>query len=294
MRLGVTVFLTDLDIGPADLARAVESRGFDSLYLPEHTHLPVRADTPPGLVEGVTLENYRRSLDPMVALAQAAAVTTALSLGTGITLVAQHDPICLAKQIATLDHVSGGRFTLGVGFGWNKAEAEDHGLDFSQRRAVVRDHLGCMQALWSQDQAEFHGPFTNLQPTWAWPKTVQQPRVRTLVGGGATDAVFSTIVDCADGWMPVGGSGLAESIPKLRQLAEEAGRDPDTLHIVPFGTIPTVAKLEYFATIGIDEVIIRVPSGPASTMEGALDELVPLLAVAPEANSPRTNLRSTT
>ena len=157
MRLGITAFLTDRDMAPADLARAVEERGFHSLYLPEHTHLPVRADTPPALVEGVHLEDYRRSLDPFVALATAAAVTERILLGTGVVLAAQHDPIVLAKQIATLDHLSGGRVVFGMGFGWNRAEAADHGVAFAERREVAREHVLCMQALWSQEQAEFHG-----------------------------------------------------------------------------------------------------------------------------------------
>src|ERR1700688_3403492 len=140
MRLGITAFLTDLAMPAADLALAAEERGFTSMYLPEHTHLPVRADTPPALVEGVRVEDYKRSLDPFVALATMASVTTTLRLGTGVVLVAQHDPIVLAKQVATLDHVSGGRVVLGIGLGWNRPEAADHGIDFSQRREVAREH----------------------------------------------------------------------------------------------------------------------------------------------------------
>ena len=135
MQLGITAFLTDRDMAPAALARAVEERGFDSLYFPEHTHLPVRADVPPTLVEGVRLDDYQRGLCPLVALSTAVPVTERIRLGTGILLVAQHDPLALAKQIATLDHLSGGRFTLGLGFGWNRAEAEDHGIDFGRRHA---------------------------------------------------------------------------------------------------------------------------------------------------------------
>ncbi|HEY4947028.1 MAG TPA: TIGR03619 family F420-dependent LLM class oxidoreductase, partial [Acidimicrobiales bacterium] len=157
MRLGITAFLTDLAMGPADLARAAEDRGFHSLYLPEHTHLPVRAATPPALVEGVHRDDYRRSLDPLVALATAASVTGRIKLGTGVVLVAQHDPIVLAKQIATLDHLSGGRVVLGIGFGWNRAEAADHGVEFRMRREVAREHVLCMQALWAEEQAAFHG-----------------------------------------------------------------------------------------------------------------------------------------
>src|SRR3984957_17252684 len=251
MRLGVTAFLTDRDMAPAALAGAAEERGFDSLYLPEHTHPPLRADVPPALVEGVRLEDYRRGLCPLVALSTAVATTERITLGTGILLAAQHDPIVLAKQVATLDHLSGGRFTLGIGFGWNRAEAEDHGGDFARRHAIVREHLAAVEAIWSHDQAEYHGEFVDFDPTWSWPKPVQQPRVRTLVGGGANDAVLRAVVESADGWIPIGGSGLATALPRLHALAAEAGRDPDELSVVPFGTIADQGKLEHYAGLGI-------------------------------------------
>ena len=271
MRLGITAFLTDRDMAPADLARAAEARGFYSLYVPEHTHLPVRDDVPPALVEGVRLDDYRRSLDPFVALATAASVTERILLGTGVVLAAQHDPIVLAKQIATLDHLSGGRVVFGTGFGWNRAEAADHGVDFGLRREVAREHILCIQALWSQEQAEFHGRYVSLDPCWSWPKPVQQPRVRTLVGGGATPTVFAAIAEYADGWMPIGGSGLADALPELRRAVEARDRDPDGIRVVPFGTVPTEAKLAHFERLGIDEVVLRVPSGDADQMLATLD-----------------------
>ena len=271
MQLGITAFLTDRDMTPADLARAAEERGFHSLYVPEHTHLPVRDDAPPALVAGVHLDDYRRSLDPFVALATAASVTGRIRLGTGVVLAAQHDPIVLAKQIATLDHLSGGRVVFGTGFGWNRAEAADHGVDFGLRREVAREHVLCMQALWSQEQAEFHGEFVSLDACWSWPKPVQQPRVPTLVGGGATPRVFAAIAEYADGWMPIGGSGLGDAIPALRRAVEEQGRDPDRIRVVPFGTVPTAEKLAHFERLGIDEVVLRVPSGPADQMLATLD-----------------------
>jgi len=286
VRLGVTAALTDRDVMPAALAVAAEELGFDSLYLPEHTHLPVREDTPPSLVEGVRLDDYKRCLDPLVALATAAASTTRLRLGTGILLVAQHDPIVLAKQVATLDHISGGRLTLGVGFGWNRAEAEDHGVDFARRHAVAREHLAAMEAIWSADQAEYHGEFVDFDPTWSWPKPRQQPRVRTLVGGGATDAVLGAVVDCADGWIPIGGSGLARAIPRLHALGESAGRDPATLRVVPFGTIADEGKLEHFAGLGITEVVLRIRAGNEPSVRAELESLAPLVAFAATLGSP--------
>jgi len=280
VRLGITASLTDRDMAPAELARTVEDLGFDSLYLPEHTHLPVRADVPPALVQGVRLDDYKRGLCPLVGLSTALATTTRLGLGTGILLAAQHDPIVLAKQVATLDHLSGGRFTLGIGFGWNRAEAEDHGVDWSRRHARVRENLLCMQALWSNDQAEFHGALVDLPPTWSWPKPVQQPRVRTLIGGGDTDTVLGAVADYADGWMPIGGRGLAEALPRLHRAAESAGRDPATLSVVPFGTLGTEGKLEHYASLGIDEVVLRIHAGDASAMSAELESLTPLLELA--------------
>jgi probable F420-dependent oxidoreductase len=286
VRLGITAALTDVDLSPAVLAAAVEELGFDSLYLPEHTHLPVEEDTPPALVGGVRLNDYKRCLDPLVALATAAAVTTRIGLGTGILLAAQHEPILLAKQVATLDHLSGGRVTLGVGFGWNRTEAEDHSVAWDRRHDVVREHLAAMEAIWSADQAEYHGEFVDFGPTWSWPKPVQQPRVRTLVGGGANDAVLTAVVESADGWIPIGGSGLTTALPRLHALAVEAGRDPATLDVVPFGTIADEGKLEHYAGLGITEVVLRVRAGDERAVRAELESLAPLVPFAATLESP--------
>ena len=279
MRLGLTSFLTDAAMAPADVARAAEERGFASLYLPEHTHLPVRADTPPGLVEGVSADDYKASLDPFVALATAASVTTDLRLGTGIVLAAQHDPIVLAKQVATLDLLSGGRVELGIGYGWNREEAADHGLDFARRREVAREHVLCMRALWQDDPAEFHGAFVDLPPCWSRPKPVQAP-LPVLIGGGAGPKTFAAIAELADGWLPIGASGLTEALPRLHAAFEEAGRDPAEARVLPFGTIPTEAKIAHLADLGIDEVILRLPAGPADAMARDLDALAAFVPFA--------------
>ena len=189
MRIAVTIFLTDETITPTRLARELEDRGFAGLYLPEHTHIPVERTTPYP-AGGDLPPEYGRTLDPFVALGQAAAVTERLGLGTGITLVAQHDPIALAKQIATLDHLSGGRFTLGLGFGWNVEEAADHGVRWSSRRELVRDRMALMRALWSEQPVAFQGEFGGVRASHAYPKPVRKPRgpvvgPRTLVGGAA-------------------------------------------------------------------------------------------------------------
>jgi probable F420-dependent oxidoreductase len=271
VRVGVTVFLTDRTIDPASLARAAEERGFASLFFPEHTHIPVREAEPPALVEGVSPDDYRRSLDPLVALAVAASVTRTIRLGTGVTLVAQHDPIVLAKQLATLDHISGGRVVLGVGYGWNRSEAADHGVDPETPRGVAREKLACMQALWRMDEASYAGRYVTLGPSFAWPKPVQQPRIRTLFGGAPSAALFATIAELADGWLPIGGAGVAAALPDLRAAAEKAGRNPASITVVPFGTVPSDAKLAYFEQAGIEEVVLRVPAAGADEVERVLD-----------------------
>ncbi len=277
MRIGITAFLTETSMAPHALAAAAEERGYDSLYLPEHTHMPVALATPPSLVEGVDIGEYRHSLDPFVALAAAAAVTDCILLGTGVCLVAQHDPIVLAKQVATLDQLANGRVVLGIGFGWNPLEAADHGVDFARRREVAREKMLCMQALWQHDEAEFHGQYVELPLTYSWPKPVQRPRVRVLVGAAPGPALCRAVAEYADGWMPIGGRGVGAARADLRAALSEVGRDPDSLHMVPFGTIPDAGKLAHYAEVGCTEVVLRVPSGPASAMLRTLDDYMRFL-----------------
>jgi probable F420-dependent oxidoreductase len=270
LKIGITAFLSDRTIGPAQWAQEVEQRGFYSLYLPEHTHLPVSAQTPPSLVGGVSLDDYPRSLDPFVALGAAAAVTSEIVLGTGVSLVAQHDAIVLAKQIATLDHISGGRVVLGMGFGWNKVEAADHGVSFEDRRAVAREKVLCMKELWSKEEARLDGTFVKLPPSLAWPKPVSG-RVPILIGGAANKANFEAIADYGDGWMPIGGAGISKALTQLKLLFESKGRDPAELRVVPFGTIPDPQKLEHLADAGCTEVVLRVPAEETSRMLETID-----------------------
>ena len=271
MRLGVTMFPTDRAMNIVDLARAVEARGFSSLYVPEHTHIPTSRATPAPTGDAELPEQYRRTLDPFVALTAAATATERLRVGTGICLVAQRDPVVTAKEVATLDFLSGGRFTFGIGFGWNVEEMADHGVDYPERRAVVREKVLAMQRLWTEDEAEFAGDHVRLSPSWSWPKPVQQPYPPVLIGGGAGPKLFDHIVEYADGWIPIGGRGLGEALPELRKTAEAAGRDPDELRIVPFGTLPSPGKLEHYASLGIDEVVLQLPSAPADKVMGVLD-----------------------
>ncbi len=258
------------------LAREVETRGFDSLYLPEHTHIPVSRHTPPPTGEDELAEEYKRTLDPFVALGAAAAVTERITLGTGIALPAQREPIVTAKAVATLDLLSGGRTVLGVGFGWNEDELANHGVAMSDRRAVSREHVLAMQALWRDDVAGFSGEHVTIEPSWSWPKPVSGS-VPVLIGGGPGPKLFAHIAEYAQGWIPIGGAGLARAIPELQRVVAEAGRDPSTLKIVPFGSIPDPGKLEHFATIGVTECVFRVPSAGADVVVPILDRWAELI-----------------
>ncbi len=263
MRIAVTIFLTDETIGPVPLAQELEQRGFAGLYLPEHTHIPVPRRTPAPMGEPLPRE-YGRTLDPFTALGAAAAVTRRLGLGTGITLVAQHDPIVLAKQIATLDHLSDGRFTFGVGFGWNAEEAADHGVPWRRRRDLVREKVAAMRALWASEPTGYAGEFVTVQASEAYPK----PRVpvRTLVGGSAGPRLFAHIAEYADGWLPVGGGGLGQAVPVLRRAWAEAGRTGEPV-VVPYGVRPNPGKLAHFRDLGIEEVVLQLPSaGPQEVL----------------------------
>lgn len=269
------MFATDVSMDVVDLAVEAEQRGFDSIWIPEHTHIPTSRITPPPTGEANLAEEYRRSVDPLVALAAAAARTTTIHLGTGVMLPAQRDPIVTAKAIATLQNLSGGRFEMGIGFGWNRDEIEAHGIAFGQRRAVARDHMLAMRSLWRDEVAAYEGTHFTLEPSWSWPKP--EVPVPVLVGGGDGPKLMEQLVEYAHGWIPIGGSGLAEAIPRYHRALEEAGRDPATARIVPFGSHPSEAKLEYFASLGVTECVFRLPSAPAGKVMPRLEEQTRLL-----------------
>lgn len=271
MRIGVTMFTTDLAMDPVELARAAEERGFHSLYVPEHTHIPTARTTPAPTGDDELADEYRRTLDPFVALAAAGAVTGRLRLGTGICLPAERDAIVTAKEVATLDHLTGGRFVFGVGFGWNAEEMADHGVDFAKRRDVTREKVLAMKELWTREKAAYAGEHVSFEASWSWPKPVQRPHPPIVIGGAGGPKLFDAIAEYGDGWIPIGGSGLTESIPKLRKVVAEAGRDPDDLHIIPFGTIPDAGKLGHYRDLGVTEVVLRLPSAPADEVLTVLD-----------------------
>ncbi|MEV0590847.1 LLM class F420-dependent oxidoreductase [Nonomuraea cavernae] len=269
MRIGVTMFTTDLAMPISDLARAAEDRGFVSLYVPEHTHIPISRRTPPPAGQAELPEEYKRTLDPLVALSFAAAVTERLLVGTGILLVAQRDPIVTAKAIATLDRLSGGRAVVGIGFGWNVEEIENHGVPYGSRRAVTRDHMLAMRALWRDEVASFDG----FEASWSWPKPISAPPV--YVGGAAGPKLFAHVAEYADGWMPIGGKGIKAALPALREACEKAGRP--MAKVIPFGTLLTREKLDYYAGLGVEEVVAALPSASSGEVLAKLDEYARLI-----------------
>jgi probable F420-dependent oxidoreductase len=260
MRIGVTIFATDRAMSPVELAREAEQRGFYSLYVPEHTHIPTSRRTPPPTGDETLAEEYKRCLDPYVALAAAAAVTDRIRLGTGIGLVAQHDTLTFAKQLATLDRLSDGRLVLGIGYGWNREEMENHGID-----------VLAMQELWTKEVASYDGEFVRFEACWQWPKPIQQPRPRVLVGGGAGPGLFAHIAEYADGWLPIGGAGLRAALDDLRAAVEARDRDFADLHVVPMGVLPDPAKLDHYASLGVTEAVLRLPSAERDTVLPVLD-----------------------
>ncbi len=272
MKFGITMFPTDLSIGPIELARACEERGFVSLYVPEHSHIPASRITPAPAGEPLG-EEYYRSLDPFVALTAAAAVTERLRIGTGIALVAQRDPIVTAKAVASLDLVSRGRFVFGIGFGWNVEELADHGVAFGDRRAVCQERVEAMKTIWTRDEAAYSGEHVEFPPTFSWPKPVQKPHPPILLGGGGGPKLFEAIAAYGDGWMPIGGAGVRRALPQLHASMESAGRDPAELTIIPFGVMADAGKLDYYAGIGFEEVVFRVPPAPADVVLPIMDRL---------------------
>ncbi len=274
-KLGITMLATCHTLTPDRLAKEVEDRGFESLWLPEHSHIPSSRLTPfPGAAPGreELPDVYWHLNDQLVSLSMAAAATDRLVLGTAVTLVAQHDPVWLAKQIATLDFHSGGRVEVGVGFGWNREEYEAHGNKFSERYTRTRDNIGIMRALWTQDEAAFEGVSQSLQPSWSWPKPAGD--IPLLVGGGSGPRLLEHLFEWGDGWMPIRspkGSFIKE-VEKVRRLAEEAGRDPSSISMTVMNAPKGIGELEELAQLNIDRLVFTIwpqePDAVLSELEG--------------------------
>ena len=260
MDIGISTFLTDYSIDVAVLARRAEELGFDSLWVPEHPIIPVHTESPwPGSPDGVIPRVYADIVDPFVALARASGVTTTLKLGTGIILVPERNPILLAKEIATLDMYSGGRFLFGIGAGWNKEESEIMGGNFAHRWSQTREAILAMKELWTKTESEFHGKYYDFPPVYSFPRPAQRPHPPIFLGGMAANA-FKRIVSWGDGWMPnrVTPEQVANGKATLDELATAAGRDPASIQISVFGQEPNPDLLKGFEDAGANRVMIRL------------------------------------
>ena len=264
MKFGVTMFPTDYAIPVTELARACEDLGFDSLIFPEHTHIPSSRQTPwPGGAE--LPKEYSHTLDPFVAMAAAAAVTQKLLVGTGVCLVMERDPITMAKEVASVDHLSGGRVILGIGAGWNIEEMQNHGTDPKTRFALMKDRVLAMKQIWTQDEASYHSKFTNFDAIWSWPKPVAKPHPPILIGGDGPHTL-KRVVDYGDEWMPImgrTGNVLAERIKELQGLAKEAGRGPIPVSV--FAAPPKADMIEQLEKSGVTRCVFVLP--PVESVE---------------------------
>lgn len=276
MKIGAQIFATDLSMPISRLAPQLEAHGFESLWVPEKTHLPASRRTPwPG---GQLPEWYKRTCDPMIALAAAAGVTSTLRLGTGVSLVPVHDPVIQAKTIATLDTVSQGRFEFGIGYGWNAEEYETHGVDLADAPAIMAEHVALMQTLWRDEVGCFQGRYVRVEPCWSWPKPVQCPRPPIHIGARASARVFADIAAYADGWLPIEGYGTV--LPHLTRLQEafaEAGRDPTTAVVSVYSSSGEPRQVEAYAAAGIQRVIVVLPSAGEREVMAAVDHYARVL-----------------
>ncbi len=270
MRLGVVMFPTDETILPGHLAVEVEDRGFESLFFPEHSHMPVQRTSihPAGTVD--VPRAYHRILDPFVALTAAAAATERIKIGTGVCLAYQRDPIIMAKEVATLDLLSGGRFLFGVGGGWNREEMRNHGIDPSTRWRVLEEKILAMKTIWTQDRPEFHGEFVDFDPIWCWPKPVNKPHPPVLIGGSGPSA-FERLFRYGDEWFPAPymTEGLFSRIANLGRLAADRGIQPIPVSI--FGAAPDDQALAELSEAGVGRAVLNLPSGPPEVVLPVLD-----------------------
>ncbi len=274
MKIGIFSYNTEYTM-PADLlAVACEERGYESLWLPEHTHIPaIRESQFPG--GGVLPKEYVHMSDPFIGLAAAAAATATLLLGTGISLVTEHDPIVQAKQVASLDRISSGRFLFGVGAGWNKEEMLNHGTRPEDRWNVLTERIEAMKALWNDDEASYHGKFVNFEKVWSFPKPVSVPHPPILLGSLSSQTALKRVVDLCDGWIPVAAAvdDLPGKIKKMRDYAESVGRDPESIPITCFCTnAPKLRVLERFREYGAVRTVVRAPTENTKQVEAFLDD----------------------
>jgi probable F420-dependent oxidoreductase len=280
MEIGLSIFPTTASIHPVRLAKEAEARGFESLFFIEHTHIPASRKTPYPL-GGDLPSIYWQAYDPFVALAQAAAVTTQLRVGTGICLVPEHHPLALAKTVASLDALSNGRFLFGIGAGWNAEELENHGVRFEDRWAVTRESILAMKEVWTKKDAAFHGKHVGFDAVWSEPKPVQKPHPPILIGASSKFAI-ERVAEYADGWMPIMGScDMKERLAQLAKACAKRGRDAKKLDISVFAAPAAPGELDKLAKLGVKRVILPLPTQEESKLLAILDGYAPLIANRP-------------
>jgi probable F420-dependent oxidoreductase len=280
MHFGASMFFTDYSMTSAALAKALEARGFESIWAPEHSHIPLSRRSPwPGGAE--LPKQYYDVMDPFVTLTAAAAVTTKLQLGTGVCLVNQRDPIQTAKLVASIDQVSGGRFLFGIGVGWNAEEMEDHGTVFATRAKLVRERVEAMKAIWTNTKAEYSGEFVNFAPMMAWPKPVRKPHPPVIVGGAFPHGARRA-VRYGDGWIPLAGrpgqyGDAFDTVPKFRALLQEAGRDAASCPVSIFSAPDEADTLKRYRDLGVARVVVNLPAAGEDVVLPILDRWAGLI-----------------
>ena len=280
MHIGAAMFFTDYSMSPGELGKALEERGFESVWAPEHSHIPLSRKTPfPG--GGDLPKKYYDAMDPFVALMAAAAVTTRLKVGTGVCLVNQRDPIQTAKLVASIDQLSGGRFLFGVGNGWNQDEMENHGTVYASRHKLSRERIEAMKSIWTKSKAEYHGEFVNFDPVMAWPKPVQKPHPPVLIGGAFPYAARRAL-RYGDGWMPIrmraSYADVRDLLPKFHAMAKEADRDLASLPITIWGSKEDESELKRDRDLGVERVVVSFESEKADKILPELNRWAKLAA----------------
>ena len=275
MDIGAYFFPTAYSVDVVELATELEQRGFESLLVPEHTHIPVSRKTEwPG--GGDLPKEYYHTYDPFVALSFVAGATKTIKIGTGICLIPQRDPIATAKSVASLDHLSKGRFIFGIGGGWHVDEMENHGAQYSSRFKLLKENILAMKQFWTEEKGEFHGEFVDFDPAFSWPKPAQRPHPPIILGG-ETDYTLKRVVDFCDGWLPRPRADIVDGMARLRRVAEEGGRDLSSISVTVFGAPPEKEKLQSYDELGIHRALLRIPTEDRDTCFKLLDTYMPLL-----------------
>jgi probable F420-dependent oxidoreductase len=273
LKFGASMFFTDYSMAPGELGNALEERGFESVWAPEHSHIPLSRKTP-FPAGGDLPKKYYDAMDPFVTLTMAAAATKTLKVGTGVCLVAQRDPIQTAKLVASIDTVSGGRFLFGIGNGWNQDEMENHGTPFKERHKMAREKVEAMKAIWTKSKPEYHGEFVNFDPMMTWPKPVQKPHPPVIVGGAFPYSARRAI-RYGDGWIPQASRGsyseIADMIPEFRKMATEAGRDPKSIDITVWFPKQDAGLMKRYQDLGVSRVVFNLESEKADALMPVID-----------------------